>query len=121
MQQLKSLCRTKIHKMAKGEPSRSELEQILDKGYGQFVVPVGLVAAHVAFLWQGYEQIVVNGGAGASAASSTLSTPIGNVLGYIAMVSLLHATRKTRASRPTELKGAMFVYNVYETLLSLGK
>jgi hypothetical protein len=45
--------------------------------------------------------------------------PIVYVIGYLGGVYYLYATRETR--KPVEVRAAMFIYNLYETLLSLSK
>lgn len=119
------------------KPTKSEFALMLEKGLGQFVVPSFLVVLHVYFLFTGYGQMVgksnplgLEGQVGGFqwntvgnmfTSSGVLGIPGWQpwalVAGYLATVFYLYTTRENRV--PVDVQAWMFIYNLYETVLSL--
>lgn len=107
---------SKNDKVSNG-PVRSDFSIMLDDGLGQFIVPIIGMLAHIYFLYTGYVSMVnvpnplKNGLPGYQ--------PIVFVGGYLIVVYYMYKSSSSR--KPIEPKAAMFIYNLYETLLSFSK
>ena len=99
------------------KPKVDKFQQLLSKGYGQFIFPSVLALGHAAFLYSGYVQMV---GKDNPIGSSPIPwwQPVAFVVFYLAMVNDLYISRAGRAS--INIDAYMFIYNIYETVLSAG-
>jgi hypothetical protein len=80
----------------------------------ELLLSIGLAAAHVRFLLEGYHSIVSTGG---TDAWNPLWVPIAMPLLYLALIYI--GRNVMTNARPLGLKYAMAIYNLYSTFLSL--
>jgi hypothetical protein len=95
-------------------PAEDPVKTLFAQGLAPFVFPSVMVLAHVNFLYEGYKSMV--GKPDPLGAGLPLSQTASMVAVYISMVYTLYSSRASRQSM--DVSAAMFIYNIYETLLS---